>query len=215
MKYIEHILILLLLILAITLNAQTSDSLINRSTNLTLSYHSSIIYLGARLGCELPVRSIKVIKKKSTGEKVIIKDRFVTAQIGWYHHPNFHDNMYITGGWTMRRIKPRGFFTQFSPEIGYSRTFLSSTTYIVDENNEVHINKLAGNDYLILSLGVGLGYDLEKTKNKPFAVFSKFNALMMYPYNSTLYLRSTIELGFIYKPKNFLRYNLKSKIKYK
>src|SRR5690554_2984238 len=158
MKNFGHFLILFLLSWTITSNAQTSDSLINRSTNLTLSYNSSIIYPGARVGVEFPVKSIELKKKKLSEERVIIKDRFITAQIGWYHHPSFHDNLYLTLGWTMRRIRPKGFFTQFSPEIGYSRTFLGGTTYTVDENNEVHIKKWAGYNYLLLSLGVGLGY---------------------------------------------------------
>jgi hypothetical protein len=215
MKDAEKILILLLLGLTLNLNAQTLDTLLNRSTNLTLSYNSSLIYPGARFGFELPVRSIELIKKKSNREKIVIKDRFITAQIGWYHHPSFHDNLYLTGGWTMRRIRPKGFFTQFSPEIGYSRTFIAGATYIVDENDEIHIKKIAGNNFLLLSLGVGLGYDFEKTKNKPFSIYSKFNVLLMYPYNSTFYLRPTMELGFIYKPENFLSHNVKSKIKTK
>lgn len=197
--------------MAIISKAQTSDTL-SRSANLTLSYNSSIIYPGARFGFEYPIKSIELTKKKSNREKIVIKDRLITAQIGWYHHPTFHDNTYFTAGWTKRRIQPRGFFTQFSPEIGYSRTFFGGTTYIVDENTEVHIKKIAGNNFLVLSLGVGLGYDFEITKNKPFSIYSKFNVLSMYPYNSTFYLRPTIELGVIYKPKNFLNHNLKSKI---
>jgi hypothetical protein len=215
MKDKMKILVLLLFCLTLNLNAQTSDSLINRSANLTLSYNGSLIYPGARFGFEFPVRSIELTKKKSSGEKIFIKDRFVTAQIGWYHHTSFHDNLYLTTGFTMRRIQPRGFFTQFSPEIGYSRTFLGGTTYTVDENDEVDINKLAGNNHLLLSVGAGLGYDLEKAKNKPFAIYSKFNALLMYPYNSTFYLRPTIELGVIYKPENFLKHNVNSKTKTK
>ncbi len=209
------IVIPLLFCLTLSLYAQTTDSLIIKSTNLTLSYNSSLIYPGARFGFEFPVTNIEIKKKKSNGEKVVINEKFITAQLGWYHHPYFHDNFYFTGGWTTRRIKPSGFFSQFSPEIGYSRTFLGGTTYTVEEYNEVNITKWAGYNYLLLSLGVGLGYDFEKIKDKPFAVFSKFNLLMMYPYNSTFYLRPTIELGIIYKPKSFLNHTINSKIKTK
>lgn len=215
MKSTTKILMLLLFCLTLNLNAQTSDSLINRSTNLAISYNGTVIYPGARFGFELPVRSIEIRKNKAKRIKVVVKERFITAQLGWYHHASFHDNLYLTVGWTMRRIKPKGFFCQFSPEIGYSRTFLGGTTYAVDENNDAHIKKWAGYNYLLLSLGAGLGYDFEKTKNKPFALYSKFNVLMMYPYNSTIYLRPTLELGIIYKPKSFFSHHLKSKIKTK
>ena len=44
----------------------------------------------------------------------------------------------------MRRTKSRGFLTEFSPEVGLSRTFLGGTTYKVDDNGNVTIKKLAG-----------------------------------------------------------------------
>ena len=195
--------------------SQNVDSLRiqKKSSNLTLSYNSSVIYPGTRFGVELPVVTISVTEiRKSGKERNFTKDRFITAHLSWYHHPAFHDNVYFTAGWTMRRTTMSGFFTEFAPEAGLSRTFLGGTTYQVDDNGEVTREKFAGYYYALVSVGGGIGYDFSKTKQKPFLVFSKLNVLMLFPYNSTIYLRPVMEIGLIYKPLNFLSFKVKSKI---
>jgi len=183
-----------------------------KSSNLTLSYISSLIYPGSRFGVEFPVNTIYITKTGKSGkEKDFTKDRFVTTNMSWYHHPAFHDNIYFSAGWTMRRTKQRGFLTEFSPEVGVSRTFLGGTTYQVDNNGNVSIKKCAGYYYALVSVGGGIGYDFSKTKQKPFLIFSKLNVLMMFPYNSTIYLRPVMEIGLIYKPFDFIPLKVKSK----
>jgi hypothetical protein len=214
MKIQRYCLILLLSAFSTFCFSQAFDSVqvAKKSSNLVLSYNSSIIYPGARFGFEFPVYTIyKNTVKKSGIRKDYMKDRFITAQLSWYHHPAFHDNYYLTAGWTMRRTKSTGFFTEFSPEIGFSRTFLGGTTYQVDESGNVTIKKLAGYFYALASVGGGIGYDFSKTKQKPFLVLSKLNLLAMFPYNSTIYLRPTLEIGFIYKPAHFIPLKVKSK----
>lgn len=182
-----------------------------KSSNLTLSYISSLIYPGTRLGIEFPVKTINITKTRKSGkENDFTKDRFVTTNLSWYHHPAFHDNIYLSAGWTMRRTKLNGLFTEFSPEVGLSRTLLGGTTYQVDHTGNVSIKKWAGYYYALVSIGGGIGYDFSKTKQKPVSVFSKFNLLMMFPYNSTIYLRPVMEIGLIYKPLDFLSLNVKS-----
>ena len=183
-----------------------------KTSNLSSSYISSLIYPGARLGVELPVNTIYISKIRKSGKtKDFTKDRFVTANLSWYHHPAFHDNVYLSAGWTMRRTKSNGFLTEFSPEVGLSRTFLGGTTYQVDDNGNVSIKKYAGYYYALVSVGGGIGYDFSITKRKPLAIFSKINVLMMLPYNSTIYLRPVMEIGLIYKPIDFLSLKVKSK----
>jgi hypothetical protein len=183
-----------------------------KSSYLKVSYNSSIIYPGARVGIEFPIQTTAVsIHKKSGWVKSFIKEKYITGNISWYHHPNFHDNVYFTAGWTMRRAKPTGFLAEFSPEIGLSRTFLGGTTYKVDNNGNVIIERFAGYYYALLSVGGGIGYDFSIAKSLPFILFSKFNIITMFPYNSTIYMRPTLEIGLIYKPANFLSLRVKSK----
>jgi hypothetical protein len=112
----------------------------------------------------------------------------------------------------MRRSGTGGFFSEFSPGLGYSRTFLGGTTYEVNDNGDVKIEKNAGYNYALVTVGGGAGYSFYKKKGIPLSVYSRLNVLMMFPYNSTIYLRPAIELGVIYRPASFLRIKINKRI---
>jgi len=183
--------------------SQNEDSLKVEPTavlNLKISYNSSLIYPGTRIGAEFLVKTVSSpILNEPKNKKGLLKERFITANSGWYHQPYFHDNLYITVGWLMRRTKQSGFFTEFSPEIGVSRTFIGGTTYQVDASGKVSVEKFAGYYYALFSVGAGIGYDFSIRKKKPLMVFYKINLISMYPYNSTIYFRPAMELGIIYR----------------
>jgi len=180
------------------------------SCHLKLSYNSSLIYPGARAGVEYPIRQ-KVVYKKDTDIVRYTRVQLLSMNLGWYHHPYFHDNIYLTLGYTWRKVHPSGYFTEVSPELGYSRTFLGATTYVVDDYGNVSIHRWAGYSYALASFGGGWGYDFSVKKHLPIAVFGKLNMLCMFPYNSTIYLRPAAELGFIYTPRHFLRHVIHTK----
>jgi hypothetical protein len=187
-------------------------SIVKISSNLKIAFNSSLIYPGAVIGIEIPIAENYITKLSKTGDKKeFIRSQFTTADLSWYHHPDYHDNVYITFGWTNRRIRAKGFFTDFSPGIGYSRTFLGGTTYKVSDNGDVTIKKIAGYSYALVSLGGGIGYDFSTVKAKPFLVLYKLRLLTMFPYNSTIYMRPAMELGLIYKPSDFLSFKVNSK----
>lgn len=214
MNFLKFCLTLAISVYASFCFAQSVDTvtIAKKSSSLVLSYNSSLIYPGARLGVEFPVKTIVITKTDKSGkDKEFTKDRFVTFNISWYHHPAYHDNLYFTAGWTMRRTRAKGFFTEFSPELGMSRTFNGGTTYEVDNMGNVTRKRLAGYYYALVSAGGGIGYDFSKTRQKPISIFSKMNILMMFPYNSTIYLRPAVEIGLIYKPSNFLSFKIKSR----
>lgn len=211
----NNILVLLLLLtanLALAQQESSNNSSVKTSSSIYLAYSSSIVYPGLRTGLQMPFRATQVNKTLKSGkEKTILKDRFFTANLGWYHQPTFHSNTYLTAGFTSRRTSDKGFFVEFSPELGYSRTFLAGTTYKVDELGNVSIKKMAGHNYALFSLGGGLGYDFSIKHSKPYAIYYKLNLLTMFPYNNTIYLRPAMEIGLIYKPNNFLSFNTKKK----
>jgi len=191
-------LVFLLLTSYISCFSQISQTMAStKPVNLKLAYNSSLIYSGIRLGVEFPV--------KSREKKDYVNDLFITANLSGYHHPGFHDNLYATTGLLMRKTRPDGFFTEFSPEAGYSRTFLGGKTYRVDLNGVVTKVPLAGYNYALISVGEGLGYDFSRTKSIPVLGYFKFNLLAMFPYNSSIYLRPAMEIGFIYKPSKIKR----------
>ncbi len=182
------------------------------SSSVYLAYNSSVIYPGLRAGLQLPVKRVYVEKFNKNGvQKNFTKDRFLTVNFGWYDHQNFHDNLYFTAGYTFRRTKSSGFFTEFSPEIGYSRTFLGGVTYQVDDNGTVSKSNDLGYSHGIMSVGGGIGYDFSVKKSKPILLYYKVNLLTMYPYNSTFYMRPAMEIGIVYKFSNFLKFNTRIK----
>jgi hypothetical protein len=200
----------LVLFLLLSVRGQSqSDSLpsVNKtSSNLRIAYNSSLIYPGIKLGIEFPIYTVNLTKKSYEGkQKSIVKERFISGNAGWYHHESFHDNIYFTIEWTMRRTGKNGFFTEFSSGAGYSRTFLGEITYRVENNGEVDVFKLAGYNYAMIVAGGGFGYDFIRKKGISLSVFYKFDILTMFPYNSTIYFRPVMELGIIYKPANFIR----------
>lgn len=183
--------------------SQKADTLTTQSASglyLKISYNSSLIYPGARAGAEFPFSSKAITKIKKAGtEKQFTKARLLTANLGWYHHPGFHDNVYLTAGFTARRIRPAGFFIGFTPEAGVSRTFIGGTTYRVDDDGNVSIEKLAGYYYALISAGAETGFDFTAAKRLPIMVFTKFNLIGMFPYNSTIYIRPAAEVGLMFK----------------
>jgi hypothetical protein len=181
-----------------------SDSINNlpqRHANLKLSYNTTIIYPGFSAGVELPVQIDKnlLIIKKAKG-RVVSRSRFISGNLNWYHHPYFHNNLYLTAEWVMRRTSDRGIIWEFSCGPGYSRTFLGGTTYRVSENGDVSIVKLAGYNYALLTVGEGFGIDFSAKKQLPFSTILKLNIISMFPYNSTFYMRPVMEIGVRYSP---------------
>jgi len=215
MKFRRTLLGFLFLLLSLICFSQ-SDSLIsrnNKSSNLKISFNSSLIYPGIRVGIEVPVYTVSLTKNINRGKtKSILKERFVSVNSGWYHHPGFHDNLYFTTEWTMRRTNKAGFFTEFNSGPGYSRTFLGATTYSVDNNGKVSIIRSAGYNYALIIAGGGLGFNFSEKRKIPLALFYKFDILTMFPYNSTVYFRPAMELGIIYKPADFIKLLTKTRI---
>jgi hypothetical protein len=177
-----------------------SDSSSGR-LSFKLSFIGSIIYPGIGTGIELPIyhKDMQVLKDLKV-VKYYTKGRFISGNLNWYHHPGFHDNLYFTAEWIMRRTKYKGFISEFSAGTGFSRTFLGGTTYRVDESGNISIDKNKGYYYALLSIGGGFGYDFSMTKKIPLSVFGKMNLLLMFPYNSTIYLRPVLEIGLRYTP---------------
>lgn len=164
---------------------------------IRLAYVGSVVYPGARLGLALPVRQLLLLKRN--GQKAIRKDWHLALNVGGYHHLDFHDNVYLTAEWQLRRTKASGWFTEFSPGLGYSRTFLGGTTYRVTDNGTVSIRKAAGYNYGLLTIGGGVGYDFAVKTARPVLTFFRANLLTMLPYNRFVYVRPTVELGLAYQ----------------
>jgi hypothetical protein len=204
-----------LLLLTISSFSQ-ADTLVSRervSSSIKLSLDGALLYPGASLGIELPAYRVVILRKNDSKDSTLrIKDRFVSLNAGWYHHRDFHDNLYLTAKWIMRGSKGKGFFTEFCPGLGYSRTFLGGTTYTIANDGTVDIVRAAGYGYAVVTVGGGLGYNFSERKNVPLSIYYDFNLLTMFPYNSTIYFRPVMELGVIFYPGIFIPLSVKRKV---
>jgi len=185
------------------------DTTFNRTTPLKAAYLGSIIYPGAKIALEWPTAAYVVTKSKRHGVKSYRKEKYLAASMGMYYHEDFHTNVFLLAERQWRRLRPSGWFTEFAPGMGISRTFLGGTTYRVSNAGVVSKKPLAGYTYALASISSGLGYDFKKLWSKPFKVYSRVSILIMVPYNSYIYARPTVELGIITKPLLF-----KKKAKY-
>jgi hypothetical protein len=199
--------IFILAILYCTLSLAQTDSINDTSAcrfNLKLAYNSSLIYPGSSVGIEIPLQHLNMkLLKKQKPFRSFKKERFISGNLNWYHHPDFHDNLYLTSEWVMRRTRFTGFISEFSAGPGFSRTFIGGTTYKVDNNGNISVIKLAGYYYAMITVGGGFGYDFSMEKQLPFSAFAKMNIISMFPYNSTIYFRPVLEVGFRYTPNRF------------
>jgi hypothetical protein len=174
--------------------AQAQDT----KVGIKAAYMGSVTLPGFKVGVEFPAKVIVVNKQRSWGTKTILKERYWTLNVGFYHHPNFHDNLYFLVERQWRRQYGRGFFMELAPGVGYSRTFLGNPTYTLADDGTVSQKSLAGYNYLMLSVAGSLGYDFSKTTNLPIKLYLKPSFFAIMPYNSTKYMRPTYEIGVIF-----------------
>jgi hypothetical protein len=196
-------LLMMLGVLATALSAQEAPAARNKtSSGIRAGFNGSLIYPGFRGGLEYPFKRIEFTRyrgKRAPRQRV--KDRFLTAEFGFYHHPTFHDNYYLLFGYLLRRNKPNRIYWEFAPALGYSRTFLGGETYRVNHQaGTVTRVQWPGYHYAMLSLGGGLG----KAFTPRTSGFSRLSMLIMAPSNNIIYFRPTLEVGVILKPKRFL-----------
>jgi hypothetical protein len=216
MRYKVKIVLSIIIMFRCLLSQAQNDSIIklpDNHFNLKFSSNSSVIYPGISAGIEFPVQMVKqkVLIIKST-YRSYFKNRFIAGNLNWYHQPDFHDNLYLTVEWVMRRTRSGGFISEFSFGPGFSRTFLAGTTYTVNDIGDISIIKNAGYNYALITFGGGFGYDFSMKSKVPLSIFSKMNILSMFPYNSTLYFRPVLELGIRYATGRTKGKNLKGSI---
>jgi hypothetical protein len=203
----------IIMVLGCTMIRAQSDSissLIKSPYNIKLSYNSSLIYPGISAGFEFPLQKLNAgLMVKYKKNISIARERLITGNLNWYHHPYFHDNLYLTAEWVMRRTNSNGIVSEFACGSGLSRTFLGGTTYRVSDAGEVSVVKLAGYTYALFTIGGGFGYDFSVKKKKPVSAIAKMNLISMFPYNSTIYMRPVLEIGVRCSPYLFTHRSLK------
>lgn len=161
-----------------------------------IAYTGSLIYPGFSTGAEILLKTSVVTGTKNIPEKQSrTRNQLITLNINYYHHREFHDNLFLTAEWIYRKIRSGGFFSEYSAGAGFSRTFLNTTAYRVADDGTVSVLKHPGYNYALITAGGGIGFDFFPGKRVPLQAFTKMDIIGMYPYNNVIYLRPVLELG--------------------
>ena len=134
--------------------------------------------------------------RKSGRIKTIKKDRFLSLDLGYYYQSGLHHNWFLTGTYSLRRTGKRGFYAEFSPFIGLSRTFIAEETYKVNSNGDVELSHLSGDWYLTSGFGYGMGKTFDTPKSFLLKdIYAKLFIQYMYPNFGFIGLKPSIQVG--------------------
>jgi hypothetical protein len=158
------------------------------------------LFTNRNLGCQFGFGKYLTVKeihktKKSGKEKLIIKSKIVSVDLGYYYQSGLHHNWFISSSYIMRRTGKRGFYAEGAPALGISRTFLTKATYKVSNQGEVAIKKWAGNFYLLSGLAIGGGKTFKNTKFILNEINAKLYFQLLYPNYRFINMKPFFQLG--------------------
>ena len=138
----------------------------------------------------------KHIVRKSGREKVVFKDRILSVGPGFYTQKYLHTNVFLTADYAFVRRSCSGFYRQFSPLVGVSRTFLNDVTYTVDASGTVGRDKTAGDWRVMAGFATGIGKQFDSHKPTLLRdVFLTLNVPLFYPNFRSAVLKPSLQLG--------------------
>jgi hypothetical protein len=134
--------------------------------------------------------------RKSGKIKTIQKDRSGSIDLSYYYQSGLHHNWFLTGSYNLKRTGKRGFYAEFSPFIGVSRTFISDETYRVNSTGGVELSPLAGDWFLTSGFGYGFGKTFGAQKSFLLKdIYAKFFLQYMYPNFGFIGFKPSIQVG--------------------
>ncbi len=194
------------------------DSIVTQKSVLLLqpSFLITGKSFGVQAGFSKNIRLKEKHKFKKNGkEKIKLRPRIFAIDLGYYYQPGLHHNWMLTSSYTFRSINKKGIFSDLSPMLGASRTFISDETYKVDDMGNVSLKKTAGNWYIVSGFGVGGGKQFSENKYHFFKeVNVKLLVQLFYPNFGFVSFRPSLQIGTSVQLKKY-SYAFKKLIKYK
>jgi hypothetical protein len=154
----------------------TEKQKIERSPNLKLSYFGNWNYPGVKLGSEFMLRNVKINPRKGRSPKE--KQSFLTLNTALYDHYEFRTNVLLKGEYLFRKTYSNGLFSEYATGLGVTyRISEQVPTYMKNTDGTLSEIKPKRNYFAVSFLG-GIGYDFEKTKQKPFKIYFRTGLLV-------------------------------------
>ena len=168
--------------------------------------------LGARIGIGQVLSETEIhIFKKSGRQKVIFKDRILSINPGFYYQKYLHTNLFLTVDYAFVRRHRRGFYRTFAPLVGVSRTFLTATTYTVDDTGVVGQDKTAGDWRVMAGFTWGIGKRFNTVKPGVLRdIHLAVNVPFFYPNFRSVALKPSLQIGAAFNLSRLRRSVLKN-----
>jgi hypothetical protein len=207
---VKNIIFLLFSLQTVMVFAQKDSSFTaKRPVIFNFSPLFSTKHFGTQIGVS-QLLTLREIHKHS--QKIVRKERWLYLDLGFYSQPELHNSLFLTASYSLKRINPHGFYRQFRPFLGIAETFLNEESYSVDANNNVTLNKIAGNFYLTGGFGLDFGKVFSPKKSAFIRdVHAGILVQTYYPNFRSIALRPAFQIGFSANIPTFLR-NYKHKI---
>lgn len=175
-------------ILTVTLIGICSSGIAQMNKNLGGGYFGhTITHPGVVLEFEL---------EKMQSEKMSLPMRF---NLGYYHHPRYHDGMFFDFNFGTRRYFENGLFIEQSIGIGVIETIMNEDVFEVDDNGNVSKASRFNEPDFMLSITLGLGYNLTKKKESFNALWIRPKVFWQVPYKKSAVFHPVVQFGFTHR----------------
>lgn len=175
------------------------------SPNLKIAYLGRFTRNGIKAGAEFMVKNKKITINKKSGKTISrLNENFVTANLSFYEHAAFNNNIMFHVEWLRRKTYASGLFVEAAAGVGVSKGLENrQKTYLKASDGSLKVIK-PDNTYFALPLSVGLGYDFMKVKKIPFKVYAKVGLNVVY-HHRFAYPNAVTEIGVITSLSAFKR----------
>ena len=169
----------------------------------------SLIHPGWNMGVERTFKSwlkTKNTKRKKRPVKKKYREFFWEGSFNGYNIPNNEFNLGLDVGVGYRRTNDKGRFVSPVLTVGGARYFNNIPTYELGDTEPEKV-RFAGRNAFTFSFGVEMGKNMLIKKGKPYAWYVKPSLLANTPYNHSLNVTATLDVGIILfmAPFNFVK----------
>jgi hypothetical protein len=158
----------------------------------TNNYGIKIAYLGgvkySAPGVIIGLEKMMIRKKIVIGSTTRIKEKMITLNLAEFKEPNLGHNLLLQTEYLKRTYYGKSrFFTDFAVGAGYGIGLVKvgGPLFVIDDNG-VETKKNTDQDFVLLSIMAGTGYNIKINKDQHLKIFAKAGIYPIY-YHAFLY----------------------------
>lgn len=180
------------------------DTIFSSKLPVSFTYYAHTgIVPGLGFSNDFPIYRVKIEKQRypaltflglyrKGNTKILYRQIMIQANSSLYIHLKNHTGLHLNGQLVYKRTNVKGWSSEIGAGIGILQAFLP-TTYEFDASGQLKKKIIAGRTFITNIVS----YSLNKTLNKETGsqVFIKPSFYLIYPYNHTLMVDFSIEIG--------------------